>query len=1031
MSKLRWLVAILVVLVLLPDIVGAQERTAVNGQIVETGSLRPLPGAQVTAGTRSTVTDANGRFTLSLPQGSVTLRVSLIGYQNAAREVTVGATAASVTIELLTDPLRLDELVVTGYTQERRRFVTGAISSVKPEAIKEIPATQIQEILRGRTPGVQVIQNSGTPGSALTVRIRGSASINGGNDPLYVIDGVALTQGNFSRLGGFGGQGIDAVGDISANEIESIEILKDASAAAIYGSRASNGVVLITTKKGISGRPDMSFGAYYGTQNDWRRIDLLNAQQYIDVYNEGCMNRYGANCVTYRGEPNAATPIPTSVAANMKAWRGADTDWLNQVLRTAPIASMEASVRGGTDRIRYYVSGNLLNQEGTQKDLGYDKLNARVNLDYAPAERLSLGTNVSLARSVTLRAANDNTIQGGLANAIAIAPTLPVKDSAGNYVTGFYTNPVGNIANRSAQDRGVRILGNVFGAYSLFEGVSARLSAGLDHYNLRGLRYNSPAYGSAAATGGSGTDASEYVTKVTYEGTVNFNRSFGADNDVTGVAGTSFEDNTQHGATVNGTQFPNEFFKYLASATTITGSSDREDWGLVSYFGRVSYTWRERVTASVNVRRDGSSRFGINNRYGNFPSVSVNWRLGDESFMQGQRIVQNLSLRASYGITGNQQSLGNFQSRATFTGGANYMDLPGISPQRLANADLKWEKTKQTNLGTDFAVLSNRLKFALDYYEKNTEDLLYSQPLPSSTGFSSIISNIGSVENKGFDVGVTAEWLQSRGDGLNLSTTLSVSRNRNKVTALYKNLPQYGTNSIIVGRPIGVFYGYVMDGIFQTQAEVAAHATQTVNTNPRLATGPGDIRFRDLNGDNVINADDRTVIGNPWPDYEGGISNTASYKGFDVSAFFQFSQGNEIYNGIRIYSDRFGSDGDNHTARALERWTPTNPSNTEPRAIWGDPNANTRTSSRFIEDGSYWRLKNVVLGYRLPAAIAAKAGARSARIYVQGQNLITRTDYSGFDPEVNSSGNSTTTRGWDFYALPQTRTITFGFNLGF
>jgi TonB-dependent starch-binding outer membrane protein SusC len=855
MSTLRWLAAMSVVVGLLPDIASAQERTAVNGQVVEAGTQRPLAGAQVVAGTRGTVSDVNGRFALFLPPGSVTLRINMIGFKQVVREITVVPATAALTIEMETDPLRLDELVVTGYMQERRRNLPGAITSLKPEATKEVPVAQVQEIFRGRTPGVQVVQNSGTPGAALTVRVRGSASINGGNDPLYVVDGMPLTQGNFSRLGGFGGQGIDAIGDLSANEIESIEILKDASAAAIYGSRASNGVILITTKKGIAGRPDITFGAYYGTQEDWRRIDMLNAQQYIDVYNEGCMNRYGANCVTFRGEPNAPAPIPTSVAANMKAWRGADTDWLAQVLRTAPTSSLEASVRGGNERVRYYVAGNLLDNEGTQKDLGYDRLNARMNLDYAPADRLALGTNVSLARSVALRAMNDNTIQGGMANAIAIAPTIPVRDSAGNFVTGFYTNPVGNIANRSAQDRGVRILGNVFGTYTLLEGVSARFSAGLDHLNLRGLRYNSPAYGSAAATGGSGTDASEYVTKVTYEGTVNVDRSLAAGHDLAAVGGASLEDNTQHGATVTGTQFPNEFFKYIASATTITGSSDREDWGLVSYFGRVSYTWRDRVTTSLNVRRDGSSRFGVNNRYGNFPSVSVNWRLGDEDFMQGQNILQNLSLRASYGITGNQQSLGNFQSRATFSGGANYMDLPGISPQRLANPDLRWEKTKQLNVGTDFAVLNNRLRFVFDYYQKRTEDLLYSQPLPTSTGFSSIQSNIGSMENKGFDVGITADWLQSPGDGLNLSSTLSISRNRNVVDSLYKNQPQYGRSAIIVHQPLGVFYGYVMDGIFQNQAEVDAHARQTVNANPRQATAAGDIRFRDLNGDGVINAD--------------------------------------------------------------------------------------------------------------------------------------------------------------------------------
>jgi TonB-linked SusC/RagA family outer membrane protein len=809
MSKLRWLMAVVLALILVPRTAPAQEAVTVSGTVVEAGTQRPLPGVFVNLPSLrvSALTDANGRFTIRAPAGTHTMQVSIIGYQTVNRQVVVATTPVTLTIELTTDPLRLDELIVTGYTLERRRHVTGAITSVKPEAVREIPAAQVNELLRGRAPGVQVIQNSGTPGSAITVRIRGSSSVNGGNDPLYVVDGIPVTQGNYSRLGGFGGQSIDATGDLTANEIESIEILKDASAAAIYGSRASNGVVLITTKKGRVGRPEITFGAYYGSQKDWRRLDLLNASEYIEVYNEGCFNRYGANCVTFTDEPIAPSPVPSSVATNMRAYRGVDTNWQDEVLRRADISSMEASVRGGTDRVRYYVSGSALDQEGTERDLGYKKLNARVNLDYVPVDRLTLGTNIALARSISKRAANDNTIVGGIANAVAIAPTVPVKDEDGNYVTGFYWNPVGNIENRSAEDRGVRILGNVFGAYSLIEGVNARLSAGLDHYNLRGLRYNSPVYGSASATGGLGTDASEYVTKVTYEGTVNFNRTLGDQHEFSGVAGGSYEDNTQHGATATGQSFPNEFFKYLTSATITEATSSRSDWGLVSYFGRLSWTWRERVTTSFNVRRDGSSRFGANNRYGTFPSVSVNWRVGDESFMQGQGIVRNLALRASYGLTGNQQSLGNFESRALFNGGANYMDQPGISPSQLGNDDLRWEKTRQANVGTDFSVLGNRLKFAFDYYKKTTEDLLYSQPLPRSTGFSSITSNIGSIENRGIDLGVTADWLVASGDGLNFSSTLSLSRNRNKVLSLYNDQPQLGTNAIIVGEPLGVFYG--------------------------------------------------------------------------------------------------------------------------------------------------------------------------------------------------------------------------------
>ena len=1033
-SRVRWLIVAVLALAFVPDSGASQQPVPVTVQVVEAGTQRALPGVivMIPALRVNVVTEANGRATFQAPRGTHTLRLSLIGYKDGTREITVGDAPSNVTITLETDPLRLDELVVTGYTMERRRHVTGAITSVKPELTHEIPAAQVHEILKGRAPGVQVIQNSGTPGAAMTVRIRGSASINGGNDPLYVIDGVPLLQGSFSRLGGFGGQTVDALGDLNPNEIESIEILKDASAAAIYGSRASNGVVLITTKKGKTGRPEITFGGYYGSQKDWKRIDMLNAAEYIEVYNEGCMNRYGANCVTFVGEPNAPAPVPTSVSGNMKAHRGVDTDWLNEVLRTASIASFEAAIRGGSDRVRYYVTGNSLDQQGTQRDLGYKKLNARVNLDYTPADRLTVGTNVSLTRSLTLRAANDNTIQGGLANAIAIAPTVPVKDANGKYVTGFYTNPVGNIENRSSQDRNVRILSNVFGTYSLFAGVNARVSAGLDHLNVRGLRYNSPVYGSAVATGGSGTDASTYATKLTYEGTVNFNRLLAAQHEVSGVVGASYEDNTESGSTTNGEQFPNEFFKYIGSAASTTGSSSREDWGLASYFGRLSYTWREKVTTSFNVRRDGSSRFGANNRFGTFPSVSVNWRLGDESFMQGQNILQNLSLRASYGITGNQQSLDNYQWRAVFSGGANYMDQPGISPTRLANPDLRWEKTKQVNFGTDFAVIDNRLKLAVDYYVKKTTDLLYTQPLPRSTGFSGITSNVGSMENKGWDVGITADWARGGGDNLNFSTTLSVSRNRNEVTALYNNQPSLGsTGTIKVGEPLGVFWGYVADGIFQTIEEVNAHARQVVNANPRLATSPGDIRFKDLNGDGVINTDDRQLIGNPWPDYEGGITNTAAFKGFDMTAFFSFSQGNDIYNGTRFYMDRFGSDGDNHSWRALNRWRPGNTNTTEPRAIWGDPNQNTRASTRWVEDGSYWRLKNLVFGYRVPASLADRIGARSLRLFVQGQNLITKTKYEGFDPEVNSSGNSSVTRGWDFYALPQPRTFTFGFNIGY
>jgi TonB-linked SusC/RagA family outer membrane protein len=498
------------------------------------------------------------------------------------------------------------------------------------------------------------------------------------------------------------------------------------------------------------------------------------------------------------------------------------------------------------------------------------------------------------------------------------------------------------------------------------------------------------------------------------------------------VVGGSYEDNLDEFSTVQGTQFPTEYFKYITSAATIsTGNSTRSDWGLTSYFGRLSYTFQDRVTGTFNVRRDGSSRFGADNRFGTFPSASLLWRVGDEGFMQSQNVVGDLALRVSYGITGNQQDLGNFASRGLFGGGANYLDEPGIAPSQLANPELKWEKTKQLNVGSDFSVLNDRLALNFDYYNKRTEDLLVQRPVPRSTGFTDIWSNVGSMENKGFEVAARLALIEGGPRDFNWTSSVSFSRNRNKVLELYNDQPINSgfVNRVEEGKPLGFFFGHVMDGIFQSIEEVEAHATQTVHSNPLRATSPGDIRFKDLNGDGVINDDDRTEIGSPWPDYEGGFTNTLSYGGFDLTGFVQFSVGSEIYNALRIYMDQYGSGGDNHTKRALDRWTPANPDATEPRAVWGDPNLNTRDSDRFIEDGSYVRLKNIVFGYTLPSSLAGRFGFRSARLYLQGQNVLTATDYSGFDPEVHYGGQTAISRGTDFYTLPQSRTFTFGINV--
>lgn len=1029
MKKFSWLLAAILGVAMIPTGVSAQQRGSITGQVIDQSTGQPLANVQVTVvGTRlGTLSNQQGRFLIAgVDAGTYTVEATQLGYKQVRREVTVGTGAAVVDIEMEVDILRLDELVVVGYGVEKRRNVTGAVASLRPETVQEIPSPAVEQVLQGRISGVQVTQNSGVPGSAITVRVRGSSSISAGNQPLYVIDGVPMTQGNFSGINStMGGQGIDALADLNPNEIESIEVLKDASAAAIYGSRASNGVVLITTKRGAAKeRADIQFNAYYGTQRDWKRVEFLNTDEYIEIYNEAIRNA-GAhpNYFGYKGStPESGVPYAVEIEP------GVYTNWLDQVLRSAPVASMTGSIAGGTDRARYFVSGSFFDQDGIVQGYGYERLNGRLNLDYSATDRLSLGTNVALARSVTQRTRGDNTIYGPFANAIANPPYQTVFDPDGSYTRTDYANPVGLARENAAEERGVRILGNAFARYTLLPWLGARASVGMDQLALRSRLYDSPVVGVGASSNGSATAADAFVSKVTYEGTVDWLRDLGDRHSVSGVVGMSYEKNTTERNSVIGQQFPTSYFRYLTSAAEITGgSSSLTSWSLMSYFTRLSYTLDDRYTLTFNVRTDGSSRFGKDTRYGIFPSASLLWRVGDESFMQDQGIVRNMALRLSYGRTGNQFGIGDFAARGLIQGGQNYAGQPGLAPTQLANPDLKWETTDQFNVGTDFALLTDRFSLTVDYYNKKTNDLLVARPVPSTTGFTTFTSNVGAMVNRGFELGARAQLLQGGERGLSWDMEFNVARNRNEVTALYNDEPINSgfASRAMVGQPLGVFYGYVTDGIFRTEEEVAAHAKQTPET------APGDIRFKDLNGDGEITDADRTVIGSPWPDYVGGMTNTLSFRGFDLSAFVQFSQGNQIFNANRIYQEAYGSYGDNNTKRALGRWTPENPDATEPRAILGDPNNNSRNSDRFIEDGSYLRLKNVVLGYTLPRSAANRLGFQNMRLYVQGQNLLTATEYSGFDPEVNFGGEASITRGTDFYTLPQARSVTFGVNIGF
>jgi TonB-dependent starch-binding outer membrane protein SusC len=1034
MKTLRTLLAVALSLALAPAAAFAQGGT-IRGVVTEQGSGQPLQGVAVSVvGTNQTVvTNQEGRYAINnVAAGQRTVRATRIGYAAGSATVNVGAAGAEANFQLSPDVLGLDELVVIGYGQTERRNVTGAVASISPEQTQDLPTPTVAEVLQGRVAGVQVQQNSGTPGSAISVRVRGASSISAGNQPLYVVDGVPLIQGDFSAFGSgtLGGQGIDALADLNPNEIESIQVLKDASAAAIYGARASNGVVLITTRRGRAGeRPEIRLNTYYGVQEAWRTPGFLNTDQYLNVYDQTWANDglpgfgLGANLWEYQGygEPDASI----------------NTNWLDEVMGTAPITETNASISGGNERTRYFVSGTVFNQEGVVQPQAYERLNGRVNLDFSASDKVTLGTSLALTRSVMDRAAADNSVISPFANAIAAPPIQPVYQENGEYDPGFfYINPVA-IRQHQVEERNFHVIGNAFANWQITDALSGRVTAGLDQFSLRSYLYYSPLLYPGSGSGGSSTVGNTTASKVLFEGTLNFNRDFGDNNAFSALAGASYEDNDTESSSVSGSGFPTSAFRFLNSASVIaSGGNGLTEYALGSFFGRLSNTYLERLTTTFNIRADASSRFGENNRWGVFPSAAVLYRFGDE-LLDGQGVVSDLAVRASYGLTGNQEGLGNFASLGLFGGGAAYDDEAGIAPSQLANPDLSWEKTSQLNLGGDVGFFDDRLGLSFDWYYKNTTDLLLDRPVPFSTGFATITENIGSMRNAGVELAARAQVIRGREEGsLNWSTELNVATNRNRVTKLYNNLPIGSFVRIEEGKPLGYFYALEENGLFRNADEICYDATgaqclaEGLHAYQSDETTLGDVRFVDVNGDGVINDLDRTDVGTPWANFTGGWTNTLTWKGVDLTAFFHFSQGNETYNGLREYTDNPGTSGDNLSDRVLDAYSPENPDGTHPRLSFLDPNGNFRQSGLFVEDGSYVRLKNVVLGYRLPASLSGRLGVSRARVYVQGQNLLTWTDYSGFDPEVNYAGDTGVTRGYDFYTLPQARTISVGFDLG-
>lgn len=1007
-KRLRLSFLSLFLVLLSPSLTRAQNSFPVKGSIVDDLS-KPMVGVSVMEkGTRNgTTTNASGEFAFSVSKPTAILQVSYTGFESKEIEVN---NQSEISISLLPDSKALTQVVVVGYGTQRKKETTGSIVSIKASELTQTPVANVAQGLQSRAAGVQISQNSGAPGGNISVRIRGTNSISGTSEPLYVVDGIQVSNGG-------GITSVSPLSTINPNDIESVEVLKDASASAIYGARAANGVVLITTKRGKNGATRVTLDSYYGVQKVTKTLPTLNATEFAELENE-----------VFR----------TTIYQDPKSL-GEGVNWQDVIFRDAAIQNHQLSIMGGSERTQLALSANYFDQEGIIIKSRFKRYSYRLNLDHKISERIKLGTSILGSYSVNSGILTGSQSQGDgpavtgsiLGAALGAPPTLKAyRDDGtifpfGEQANGQYrevTNPLGlaEILNQTAINR---TLANLYGEANILKGLTYRASFNIDLQNSLQDVY-SPRYIIAKNdlndNSGSGSKNSSYFTSLLHESILTYARGFGDHSlKFTGVYATQKEISKFNNIAASG--FPNDATanEAVQLALNRTVSSGRTEQVLESYLGRINYGYRGKYLLDLTARADGSSKFGANNKWGFFPAVSAAWRIIEEPFMQNVNWLSDLKLRASYGITGNAGGISPYQSLSTVASNGsdyqiNHTYITGINPTGIANPNLRWEKSTQTNIGLDVSLLNNRINFVADVYHKTTKDLLYIKTLPLTSGYGSITGNFASLENKGVELAANAAILEGK---LKWNMSANVTINRNKVLDLDGGVTQerFVTNYTIlaVGRPLGVFKNFVFEGINQTGQTVL----------PGYDGRLGGHKVKDINGDNIISSADQIITGDPNPDFIFGWATNLSYQQFDLSAFFSGSQGNDIYNLSRLaFENPLGQR--NLLKGVVNRWTATNPNNQYASAAQG---GRLPLSDYFIEDGSYIRCKNITLGYRLPKI----KGINNARIYVSANNLFTITDYSGFDPEVNTFAGSNTQIGIDNLVYPQARSFLGGIQVTF
>ena len=984
----------------------AQQSTAeIRVTVTDSTSHTAVAGAQILIdGAQRGVTNDNGQYSVrNVLAGSHLIAVQRIGFARAERRITVDA-SATTTADFSIAPVAavLSEVVSVGYGTTSRHEVSSAIASIDSAAITNQPVAGIDNALQGRVAGVQVLQNSGEPGAGVSVRVRGPASLNAGNQPLYIVDGVPILSSSFNQTSP-SGQAMTAITGLNPDEIASIDVLKDAAAAAIYGSRASNGVVMITTKRGGLGATRFTLNAYTGTQSPEKRIRALDATEFVTLMNSA--------------NTNDGRPAPYVLGVSDSA----DYDWVNVIFRHAAVTDVQLSASGGADRFKFYGSAGNFDQNGIIIGSEYQRQSGRFNLDFAATPRLQLTTSVGLTREYGARIPGDQNIDGIVTKSLSLQPVNPFYGQSFGYSNASnglnYSNPLATVAYSFNHYKTLRALGSVQAAYHVNDALSINGRAGGDVLGLDELEWSSPKVDktTAASVNGVGTSDHTTATKYVLEGFIGYDPLRRSTQTLSLTGGSSVEYNHTDLNAIVGQGFPTGFTTYIRNASTISSwNGTSNDNNLVSFFSRANYSLLDRYLLSASFRADGSPRCGENSRYGYFPALSAGWVLTDESFAKGVQKYATIKLRGSFGETGNQ-GIGDY-ARLTLASGAPYSGAAGVAGSQLGNPDLKWESTKELDFGADISTLNDRVSLIADYYHRTTDNLLVQLPIASTSGYNSIWDNIGSIRNTGVDLALHTVNVDGRRFSWN--SDVNVTFNHNEVTDLYGGQPVTFTvaNRAVaiaaVGQPLGEFYLYKFLRVDpQTGNAVYAKAGGGETLKPSSA--------------------DLTYVGTPQPKYYGGFTNSFTYGGFDLRGFLQFCLGGLVFVLVCFFLFDGGATTNSKNVHELTAWQKPGDITDEPRlSATGASGANV-ISSRFIEDGSFVRLGEVTLGYKLPTAVTKRVRLTDGRVFLSGRNLKTWTKYSSYNPDVNSAGvGSNVVMGVDYYAYPLARTFNVGITAG-